>query len=507
MNNNSFIMKAKSRQSKEIGFNVLSRQYLFPQDIVDTVREPILVLDSELRVIYANRPFYHNFKVNKSETLGKYLYELGSGQWDIRELRELLKSIVSENEVVNDYEISHRFPEIGNKVMILNARKIQRKEKEMILLVIKDITERKKTEYELLETKKKYYSLVEELNSIIIGLDSNGVITFFNSFSEQLFKYKRDEVLGKKFVPAIVPFVESDGTDNSDLIKRMSESPEEYYNKKTEGLTKEKEKRIFLWSLKKRENEELFEFLIDGNDITEAERARKHSEELQDELIRKDRLSDLGVLSASVAHELRNPLATVKMAASSIRKKKSDPDEVEKKLDIIEKKIKEASSIIDNLLTFSNIKVSAFEDINISDIIREALFSVKTIFPQKDVAVVQDLQDVDGLKIKADPVQISDIFKNVAQNSYQAIQKEGSIHIKGRRVGGHIIVTVRDSGKGIAEKDLASVFEPFFTTKAQGTGLGLSIIKEYVKMHGGEIKIESQFGQGTTVILKLPIKR
>ena len=74
------MVKAKERQNKEIGFNVLSRQYLFPQDIVDTVREPILVLDSELRVIYANRPFYHNFKVNKSETLGKYLFELGSGQ-------------------------------------------------------------------------------------------------------------------------------------------------------------------------------------------------------------------------------------------------------------------------------------------------------------------------------------------------------------------------------------------------------------------------------------------
>ena len=94
------------------------------QAIVDTVREPLLVLDKNLRVLAASRSFYRTFKVAPSITQGQLIYELGDGQWDIPELRLLLERIVPEHGVMDDYEVERQFPELGKRTMLLNARKV-----------------------------------------------------------------------------------------------------------------------------------------------------------------------------------------------------------------------------------------------------------------------------------------------------------------------------------------------------------------------------------------------
>src|SRR5690242_19363760 len=97
----------------------------FAQNIVDTVREPLLILDEALRIRSANRAFYHTFKVLPSETEDHLIYELGNGQWDIPALRTLLEEIIPTNSVFNDYELEHDFPYIGRKTMLLNARELR----------------------------------------------------------------------------------------------------------------------------------------------------------------------------------------------------------------------------------------------------------------------------------------------------------------------------------------------------------------------------------------------
>src|ERR1035441_2457462 len=96
----------------------------FAQAIIDTVREPVLVLDQDLRVITASRSFYRTFKVGPEVTQGRLLYELGDGHWDISELRLLLEKIVPENDVMEDYEVEYEFPDVGPRTMCLNARKV-----------------------------------------------------------------------------------------------------------------------------------------------------------------------------------------------------------------------------------------------------------------------------------------------------------------------------------------------------------------------------------------------
>ena len=119
------------------------------KDIVKTIREPLLVLDSNLMVILANHSFYGTFMVKPEETVGQLIYDLGNKQWDIPKLRELLKNILFERIAFDDYEVEHNFATIGRRTMLLNARQIEqgmgRKER-IILLAIEDITARKQSE-------------------------------------------------------------------------------------------------------------------------------------------------------------------------------------------------------------------------------------------------------------------------------------------------------------------------------------------------------------------------
>jgi PAS domain S-box-containing protein len=123
----------------------------FSDAIIATVREPLLVLDKELRIINANRSFYRTFQVNPEETEKRLIYDVGNRQWDIPGLRELLENILPMNNAFEDFEVEHDFESLGRKTMLLNARKIYRKMNhvEMILLALEDITERKKAEEQL----------------------------------------------------------------------------------------------------------------------------------------------------------------------------------------------------------------------------------------------------------------------------------------------------------------------------------------------------------------------
>src|SRR6266508_700539 len=126
----------------------------YAQNIVDTVREPLLILDTTLRVRSANRAFYKTFHVSPGETVGRLIYELGNGQWDIPDLRTLLEDIVPTSSVFNDFELEHDFPTIGRRVMLLNARKLrQGSHAELVVLAMEDVTERRRAEAEVAKAK------------------------------------------------------------------------------------------------------------------------------------------------------------------------------------------------------------------------------------------------------------------------------------------------------------------------------------------------------------------
>src|ERR1700675_5073622 len=152
--------------------NMFRKQFPKVQDawtlahaIVDTVREPLIVLDQELRVVAASRSFYLTFKVDADDTQGKLLYDLGDGQWDIPKLRLLLGKILPEQGAMEDYEIEHDFPGIGRRTMLLNARKVfyEKGSRANILLGIEDITRRRFLEREKDELLRQKDVLLGEM--------------------------------------------------------------------------------------------------------------------------------------------------------------------------------------------------------------------------------------------------------------------------------------------------------------------------------------------------------
>jgi two-component system cell cycle sensor histidine kinase PleC len=140
----------------------------FFEDIVETIREPLLVLDSDLKVISASRSFYRVFKVKPDETMGQLIYDLGNNQWDIPKLRELLETILPEKTSFDNYEVEHDFSTIGRRTMLLDARQIEREmgKERIILLAIEDITDRKKTEAGLEKANEALKAVTTELKRV-----------------------------------------------------------------------------------------------------------------------------------------------------------------------------------------------------------------------------------------------------------------------------------------------------------------------------------------------------
>lgn len=149
----------------------LERQRLLSTGVVETIREPLLVLDERLAIISANRAFYANFRVDEQDTIGRRIADLGNGQWAIPELLDLLINVVPRNNVVEGFEVQHTFPDIGERTMVLNARKVYREGNatHMLLLAIQDITDRRRLEAEREAALEQAGRLLEELNHRVMN--------------------------------------------------------------------------------------------------------------------------------------------------------------------------------------------------------------------------------------------------------------------------------------------------------------------------------------------------
>ena len=177
------------------GHNAVTVSQEYAESIVDTVREPLVVLDQDLRVLTASRSFYDVFKVKPEETVGQLIYDLGNKQWDIPKLRELLETILPRKATFDDYEVEHDFAAIGRRTMLLNARRIPRPpvKLKVILLAIEDITVRKRRE-------KDHLGLAAIVNTSvdgIIGKDLHGDIVSWNKAAERIYGYSESEMRGK----------------------------------------------------------------------------------------------------------------------------------------------------------------------------------------------------------------------------------------------------------------------------------------------------------------------
>jgi PAS domain S-box-containing protein len=180
-------------------FRQLDDAFAYAESIVDTVREPLIVLNRELQVEAANRSFYKTFQITPPKTESRFIFDLGGGQWNIPRLRILLEQILPHDTSFENFPVDHEFPGIGRKSMLLNVRRICRKDQtELILLAIEDITERTRAEDEVRASEAKYRRLFETAHDGILILDGEtGKIIDVNPPLLDLLGYTRTEILEK----------------------------------------------------------------------------------------------------------------------------------------------------------------------------------------------------------------------------------------------------------------------------------------------------------------------
>ncbi|MHB8104924.1 MAG: ATP-binding protein [Dehalococcoidales bacterium] len=232
----------------------------------------------------------------------------------------------------------------------------------------------------------------------------------------------------------------------------------------------------------------------------------KDLEQIQEKLIRSERLAAVGELASGVGHELRNPLNVIRNCAYLLNMaltEKSD-EEASNTLKVLDKQIDIANKIVTDLLDFTRIKPPTQVRADLKNMIEESLSWI-TIPEQVKVNV-----NLNGhaKSLKTDPEQMSRVFSNLISNAVQAMNgKSGEVDINTAADDDYLSVLFRDTGCGIPEENIQKIFEPLFTTKPKGIGLGLAISKRLVEQNGGKIEVASQVGKGTTFTVKIPIEQ
>jgi len=225
---------------------------------------------------------------------------------------------------------------------------------------------------------------------------------------------------------------------------------------------------------------------------------------LQAQVRRNERLSALGNLAAGVAHEIRNPLSSIKGFATYLAGKVQGPDREAAKAMVQE--TDRLNRVVSELLEFARPGEMKLRDEDLGQVVERALRLVRADWTAKGVTVSFE-QDESLPRVPLDPERFTQALLNLFLNAIQAMEPGGELRISTFRnpSAGVVALRIADTGHGMASELLPDIFNPYFTTKSSGTGLGLAIVHRIVEAHNAEIKVESTVGQGTVFTILLPM--
>jgi two-component system CheB/CheR fusion protein len=510
----------------------------YAESIVETVREPLLVLDEDLKIISANHNFYRTFKVTPGETIGSFIYDLGNKQWDIPKLRELLETILPQKAAFDNYEVEHDFAAIGRRIMLLNARQIHRvlgKER-IILLAIEDITERREIENGLEKTRKELEatkisedaareyaeSLINTIREPLIALDQDlRVVSVSPSFYE-VFKVKPEETVGQLIYDL--------GNKQWDIPK-LRELLETILPQKTTFDNYEVEhdfatigRRIMLLNARQIERvlgkERIILLAIE--DITERreienglEKAHEELKELATELKRTARVKS--EFLANMSHELRTPLNSINGFSEVLYDETFGPLNKKQKIYVnnVLSSGKHLLLLINQILDMAKVESGkmtlALSSLPMKRLLNEISLLVADMVSKKKLQLLLEIAE-DLPNIEADELNVKQIIYNLLSNAVKFTPEGGKIGMRAKKADSEIEIVIWDRGVGIAPENMEKIFEGFFRVDTpysrvtEGTGLGLPLSKKLVELHGGKLSVESAgLNKGASVRFTLPI--
>lgn len=326
----------------------------------------------------------------------------------------------------------------------------------------------------------------------LIATDKDGKIAFFNSAAERITGLDLSQARGKE-PDTVLPSHFCGLKESLDHGESISEKEMEC------EFTEDKVVPVSISASKIINEEGQFVgqvFII--RDLGEVRR-------LQDEIRRKEKLAAIGGLAAGVAHEVRNPLSSIKGIASYFSGKFADDSEDKEMAGVMIEEVDRLSRVISELLEFARPAKLTRKPSNVNELLKHSARLVQQEATAKNVRIQLNLTP-DTVEAKVDPDRLIQCFLNLYLNALQAMEKGGQLMIVSSiKRSGNVAVDIRDNGSGISTDDLSKIFDPYFTTKPKGTGLGLAIVQKIIEAHHGQVKVRSAIGQGTVFSITLPL--
>lgn len=242
--------------------------------------------------------------------------------------------------------------------------------------------------------------------------------------------------------------------------------------------------------------------------LTELKRRNEKIRSFEERLTKANKLSALGELASSIAHEIKNPLISIQGFAKRIGSTE-DREKLEKYAKFIEQEAERLSQVLSKLLGFSRMDEPKKDTLSLNDIVDDTvIFMEHHLTRFKNVEIVLE-KEPDLPPVSVDKIHVQQTMVNILMNAAQAMPDGGKIMIKTGKGDQYAFISITDSGVGIKEGDLERIFEPFFTTKEkeQGTGLGLSLCKRLIEANAGKIEVKSEVGKGTTFTIMIPVSQ
>jgi PAS domain S-box-containing protein len=351
-------------------------------------------------------------------------------------------------------------------------------------------------------------TLLQNLTTGVIAAGTDERITVFNNEAGQITELDARDMLDRSIEELTEPLRDAlrktlqtgESQENNELVLRFGDR----------GIVIRASTSIFHG-----EDRQVLGALMVFTDITNLKR-------LELQIRRSDRLASLGTLSAGMAHEIKNPLVSIKTFAQLLPERYQDSDFRDTFSSLIGHEIDRIDSLVNQLLRFARPAKPHLKPLHVHEILEKSLLLVGHRLYQKDIKLTRSwLASVDT--IRADSDQLEQVFLNFFINAMDAMKSGGELNVSTEIGADHewatalaqtngeahdfVRITIRDSGEGIRSEDLPHVFDPFFTTKDYGTGLGLSVVHGIIQEHGGQIEVESELKRGTSFHIMLPVVR
>jgi signal transduction histidine kinase len=493
----------------------------YAQNIVGTVREPLLMLDTTLRVRSANRAFYQTFQVSPEETENRLIYELGNGQWDIPALRTLLEDIIPKSSVFNDFELEHAFPAIGRRVMLLNARQLRAGiDTELLVLAMEDVTERRHAERLLAEIETYAQNIVDTVREPLLMLDPTLRVRSANRAFYRTFHVSPEETEGHLIyelgngqwdIPALRTLLE-------DIIPQKSL----FNDYELEHDFPSIGRRVMLLNARELRAGNHTELLVLAlEDVTERRRVHDlelhYTSELQESYRRLQEVEKLrDDLTHMIIHDLRTPLTSVISGMQTLDIVGDLNEDQREMMNIAIIGGETLLGMINDLLDVEKLESGSMQldyvTLSIGELVASAIAQVASLAESQQLTLVQ--QTAAGLPLlRGDENKLRRTLVNLLGNAIKFTPVGGTITVEARHntEEHNLVFDVTDTGEGIPPEAFERIFEKFGQVESRqggrlmSTGLGLTFCKLAVEAHGGHITVESAPGKGSTFCFTIPL--